>query len=224
MSASSKNRTNVRVAVDAVIFTVDEDKLKVLLIEMKKKPYTGKWAFPGGEILPGETTEKAARRILSTQTGVSQVYLEQLATFDEPSRDTLGRVISVAYFALIPSADVKLKTTERYADVRWWTATQLPKLAYDHNEMAKVAIDRLRAKLEYTNVVWSLLPERFTLTTLQRTYEAILGRDMDKRNFRKKILSLGLLTATGGKTEGETHRPAALYRFKRRELAQVEML
>ena len=207
----------IRIAVDAVIFTVQKGELKALLIQMKKKPFEGQWAFPGGVIEAKETTEEAARRILTAQTGVQDVYLEQLMTFDDLARDPLGRVISVAYYALMLSNDVKLKTSEKYLDVRWWSAKKLPKLAYDHAHIAKVALQRIRAKLEYTNIAWSVLPKTFSLTELQNVYEAILDRPLDKRNFRKKILALKLLKETGKKQTGSANRPAMLYEFRQRK-------
>lgn len=215
---------HIYVAVDAVIFTVRDGELNVLLIQMKKKGYEGEWAFPGGLIAEKETTEHAARRILQTQTGVNDVYLEQLATFDEPKRDKVGRVISVAYVALISDAGVSLKTTSRYSAVKWWPVSKLPTLAYDHSKIGAFAVKRLQAKLGYTNIVWSLLPKEFTLTDLQSTYEAILREVFDKRNFRKKIISLGLIEPTGSLKKGESFRPAALFRFKKKQPMIVEIL
>lgn len=214
----------IGVAVDSVIFTIKDGELAVLLIKMKKKPYAGTWAFPGGLIEQAETTEHAARRILKEQTGVSDVYLEQLGTFDEPKRDKAARVVSVAYFALVPEAEIVLLDNEKYAEAALWPVSRLPRFAYDHEEMAETAVQRLRAKLEYTNVAWSLLPEDFTLTKLQQTYESILGRALDKRNFRRKILSLGLIKPTGGKQSGGKHRPAQLYHFKQRKLVYMDIL
>jgi len=214
----------IGVAADAVIFTVERGELKVLLIQMKKKPYTGRWAAPGGLIEPKETTRQTAERILQTQTGVTDVYLEQLQTFDEPKRDPNGRVLSVAYMALVPSGNLKLKTTDRYMAVRWWPIKKLPALAYDHAEVVKVAINRLRGKLEYTNIVWGLLPTEFTLTKLQTVYEIILNRKLDKRNFRRKIIDLGLVVSAGKKIKGEAYRPAELFRFKQKKLAYVEVI
>ena len=165
----------------------------------------------------------AARRILKTQTGVEDVFLEQLATFDDPKRDVLGRVISVAYIALVPAEQVQLKTTERYADVGWHRMKSLPKLAYDHKIIAQVALVRLRSKLEYTNIAWSLLPSEFTLTELQNIYEVILDEKMDKRNFRKKILSLRLLVSARKKRKGTSHRPAELFHFRDRRPVIIPM-
>ncbi|MFA5185295.1 MAG: NUDIX domain-containing protein [Patescibacteria group bacterium] len=214
----------IGVAVDSVIFTIKDGRLMVLLIKMKKKPYFDTWAFPGGLIEQNETTEHAARRILKEQTGVADVYLEQLGTFDEPKRDKAARVVSVAYFALVPEAELELLVNDKYEEARLWTVDRLPKFAYDHESMAETAILRLRAKLEYTNIAWSLLPEDFTLTKLQQTYESIMGRPLDKRNFRRKILSLGLIKPTGSKQSGGKHRPAQLYHFKDRKLVYMDIL
>jgi 8-oxo-dGTP diphosphatase len=207
------SKQDIRIATDAAIFTVQDGKLKALLIQMKKSPFTGDWALPGGLIGENETTRNSAIRILAEQTGVRDVYIEQLMTFDDPKRDPLGRVISVAWFALIPDSGRPLRTTEKYMDVRWWPVAKLPKLAYDHAHIAQTAIARLRAKLGYANVAWSLLPPIFTLSDLQKTHEAILGKSLDKRNFQKKILASGLLKATGKTSSGGAHRPARLYRF-----------
>ena len=218
------SRQDIRLAADAAIFTVKDGRLHVLLIKMKKKPYEGRWTLPGGLLDDGETTEGAARRVLRTQTGVKDAYLEQLATFDAPKRDPFGRVVSVAYFALLPGEGVELRTTDKYAGVKWQDVAKAPKLAYDHDLIFATAVARLRAKLEYTNVVWNLLPQAFTLSELQGVYEAILGRPLDKRNFRKKILSLGLLKSTGKKRAEGAHRPAELYAFRRRELSYIDVL
>lgn len=217
------SQQKIIVAVDTVIFTIKDNELCVLLIQMKKNPYTGLWAFPGGRVEDNETTEETALRILKTQTGVSNVYLEQLKTFDSIERDQLERVISVASFALIAN-DVSLKTTDKYADVKWWPIKKLPELAYDHKLIAKEANTRLKSRLQYTNIAWSLLQDEFTLTDLQRVYEIILDTTIDKRNFRKRILSLDLIVSTGKKRGGEANRPAELYKFKHRKLEYVEVI
>ncbi len=214
----------VKVAVDNCIFTVLAEQLHLLLIQMTKAPFTRMWALPGGLIQDGEALDAAAARILDEATGVADVYLEQLYTFGQPERDPAGRVISVTYFALIPAGGIALRTQPKYADVRWWPCTSLPALAYDHDEVAAYARQRLEWKLAYTNVVWSLLPRRFVLTELQKAYEAVLGRKLDKRNFRKKILSLGLVAPVGEKAMRGAHRPAMLYRFTSREPKLVDML
>ena len=214
----------VNVAVDNCIFTVLQEKLHLLLIQMTKAPFTGLWALPGGLIQDGAGLDAAAARILYEETAVQDVYLEQLYTFGRPDRDPAGRVISIAYFALIHAAGITLRTQPKYADVRWWPCTSLPALAYDHNEVTSYARQRLEWKLAYTNVAWSLLPRRFALTELQKVYEAVLGRPLDKRNFRKKILSLGLIEPVGEKAMRGAHRPAMLYRFTSREPKLVDML
>ncbi|MFH1047489.1 MAG: NUDIX domain-containing protein [Patescibacteria group bacterium] len=215
---------NIKVATDAAIFTVRSGILNVLLIQMKKKPFTGQWALPGGLIDDSETTLKAAERILREQTGVSGVFLEQLMTFDDPKRDSFGRVISVAWYALLPDTGVRLETSEKYAGVEWRPVNRVSGLAYDHDLILKTAIGRLRAKLSYTNVVWSLLPKKFTLTELQTIYEIILGTKLDKRNFRKKILNSGLLKDTGVKRTDGAYRPAVLYSFRTTKLVEVNLI
>ena len=215
---------HVKIAVDNCIFTVLEDRLHLLLIQMTKVPYTGMWALPGGLIQDDESLDDAAVRILYEETGVADVYLEQLYTFGQPDRDPAGRVVSVAYFALIHTAGIALCTQPKYADVRWWPCATLPPLAYDHDAVATYARQRLEWKLAYTNVVWSLLPRRFALTELQKVYEAVLGRPLDKRNFRKKILALGLVEPVGETAMRGAHRPAMLYCFTSREPKLIDML
>lgn len=212
----------IGLATDAVIFSVIDGKLMALLIQMKKEPFAGMWAFPGGLLENDETAEQAVRRILEQQTGVSRAYLEQLAVFDDPQRDPFGRVISLAYFALISADGVKLRTTDKYSGVRWTEVGHLPKLAYDHKRIAEAALKRLRERLMYSDIAWSLLPDSFTLTELQTVHEAILGETIDKRNFRKKVLALGLLKPLRRQATGR-HRPARLYRFADRQRALAEI-
>lgn len=215
---------NVKVAVDNCIFTVVEGRLQVLLIQMRKKPFQGMWALPGGLLAEGESLHDAAARILKEQTGVEGLYLEQLYTFDGRTRDPEGRVVSVAYYSLIPSVGLSLRTTPKYEAVRFWDCGEPPReLAYDHEAILGYAQARLRGKVQYTNVMWSLLPNRFTLRELQTAYEAVLSRRLDKRNFRKKILSLGLLRASGQTSKGGRHRPAMLYQFASQAPTAVEV-
>ena len=217
------SRQNIKVAVDNCIFTVINDKLYILLIQMKKKPFTRKWALPGGLIADNEKSEDSARRILKEQTGVSNVYLEQLYTFDKVSRDPFGRVISVAYFALIPNRGINLRTISKYAAVKWYKFKDVPKLAYDHSEIIKYAKKRLEWKVKYSNVAWSLLPEKFTFTELHNVYEAILGKKLDRRNFRKKFLALKLIKSTGKRIMWGVHRPAMTYQFKSKKPKIVDI-
>lgn len=212
------------IAVDVAIFVVEREELKVLLIKMKRHPYEDAWALPGGLVKPVQSVDDAARRQLEEKTGVSHLYLEQLYTFGRVDRDPFGRVVSVAYMALLPDPATELKTTAEYGGVRWFPVRRLPKLAYDHAEIVRVARARLEAKLGYTNIAYSLLSPEFTLSELQQVYETILGRELDKRNFRKKILALGLVVKTGRKREGHASRPAMLYRFKTSHPQIVEIL
>jgi 8-oxo-dGTP diphosphatase len=201
----------VRVAVDLVIFTVREGALQVLLIERGIPPFQGQWALPGGFVLDRETLEEAARRELEEETGLRDVYLEQLYTFGEPDRDPRGRTIAVAYCALPAPAEPRAATDA--AKAAWYPASRLPKLAFDHAKILKSGLERLRAKVGYSTVGFELLPRQFTLPELQSLYESILERPLDKRNFRKKVLSLGLLKAEGQKRAAGAHRPASLYSF-----------
>lgn len=224
MKSALRKYKHAVIATDTVIFTVKEDELNVLLIKMKKKPYTDYWAAPGGLVNPDETVDESAKRNLNETTGVINVYLEQLYTFGSVDRDPFGRVVSVAYFALVLHESIALKTNQSYADVRWFGISRLPELAYDHAEIIQHAIERLRSKLEYTNIVYSLMAEEFTLTEMQRIYEIILNRSLDKRNFRKKILSIRLVEKTGHMKTGKACRPAALYRFKARDYRVIQIL
>lgn len=216
---------HVRVAVDNCIFTVVDGRLRVLLIQMTKPPFEGQWALPGGLIDDGEGLDEAAARILEEQTGVRRVYLEQLYTFDDHRRDPSGRVLSVAYYSLVPPLDYTLPTTAKYRAVRFWDVLRRPRpLAYDHDAILAYARQRLQWKVQYTNVMWSLLPASFTLSQLQNAYETVLDRTLDKRNFRKKILSLGLVSPSGEHAVHGRHRPAMLYRFDSNEPETVPVL
>ncbi len=209
------------VAVDVIIFTIEAGQLKVLLIKRARPPFENMPALPGGLLQKQETTHAAATRILRDKAGVSDVYVEQLYSFDELGRDPRGQVVSVAYFALVPRERLQFTDGDQVQEPTLYTSSELPKLAFDHLIMINYAKGRLRFKLEYTNVVYSLLPSQFTLTHLQQTYEIILGKALDKRNFRKKFLSLGLIEATNQKLEGTRYRPAELYRFKSRKPVEL---
>jgi len=222
-----------KVAVDVVIFTIDAGALQALLVEVKRGPFAGRWAFPGGLVPVGEPLEETATRELLAQTGLRDVYLEQLRSFGDPARDPHTHVLSVAYFALVPhKGEAPCAKAQRaaahsaggkYARVQWVPVSTLPRLAYDHNAIAAYALQRLRAKLAYTNIVYSLLPQAFTLGELQEIYEIILGRGLDRRNFRKKVGALGLLRALRRQRRGP-HRPAQLYAFTRRAPMNIGML
>jgi len=206
-------RDDVKVTVDIVIFSLRRHHLHVLLVRRGIEPFRGRWALPGGFVRPGESLERAAMRELGEETGVKDVYLEQLYSFGDPDRDPRGRVITVAYFALIASDAVVLRATTDAADARWFDVADLPSLAFDHGRILAYSLERLRNKVEYTTVPFQLLPEEFTLTELQRVYESILGRRLDKRNFRRKMELLDVLRPVPRvRTEG-LRRPARLHRF-----------
>ena len=210
------------VTVDLVLFTVDQDSLKVMLVKRSEVPFLGYWSLPGGFLKVGESLEEAALRILDEKAGVREVYLEQLYTFGEPQRDPRARVITVTYFALIPWKKLVLPESKKIADVMWHPIGQLSKLAFDHREIIHYAVQRLRAKAGYSNIVYGLLPEKFRLSDLQKIYEIILNKNLDKRNFRKRMLSSGLLEETGIKDITGAHRPAMLYHFKKMEIAFLD--
>jgi len=199
------------VTVDIVLFTIQDGILRVLLIKRLIPPFVGQAAIPGGFVLADEDLDQAALRELKEETGVADVYLEQLYSFGKPDRDPRGRVVTVAYFALI-SPDRKLTAGSDAAAAAWYPVDQLPPLAFDHATIVDYALERLRNKLEYTTVGFQLLPEKFTLTELQEVYEAILGKKLDKRNFRRKMSILGILKPLSEHRRGG-QRPAQLYRF-----------
>jgi 8-oxo-dGTP diphosphatase len=201
-------------AVVVVIFTVRQGSLSVLLIERAAAPCAGQWALPGGLLLPAESLDEAAKRKLAAETGVSDVFLEQLYTFDHLGE---GRAeIVVTYFALVDLARTRLRKDSEWRPA-WQPVHPLPQLAFENEKVVAYAEERLRNKLEYTNVVYSLLPERFTLTRMQQVYEAILGEPLDKRNFRRRVVGLGIIKETGQYEMVGAHRPAMLYEFTSRE-------
>ncbi len=203
------------VTVDLVIFTIAEDDLKVLLIRRGQEPFKGRWALPGGFVEIGESLEHAAARELKEEVGVTNVYLEQLYTFGEPKRDPRGRVISVSYFALVDAERQRIVAASDAAEARWHSVFDPPKLAFDHQKILDYAVWRLRNKIEWTTVGYELLPKKFTLSELQRVYEIILQRPVDKRNFRKKILAQGQIVELNETRSDVAHRPARLYSFRK---------
>lgn len=212
----------VLVTVDVVIFTIRERALHVLLVERGIAPFAGRWALPGG-FIRDESLEDAAKRELEEETGVRDVYLEQLYTFGDPDRDPRGRVVTAAYYALIRSdgaASSPVGGTDA-ARARWWPVQKRPALAFDHDAILDYAVERLRAKLEYTTVGFQLLPRKFTLGQLQSVYEAILGRRLDKRNFRRKLGLLDVLTPLKERV-GEAGRPAQLYAFSAKRFERLK--
>ena len=210
------------VTVDVVTFTLRDHDLKVLLIRRKHPPFAGYWAIPGGFVQMDESLETGALRELEEETGVCDVYIEQLYTFGQPNRDPRTRVITVAYFALVPaSALPALQAGDDAADAQWWSMYDLPPLAFDHVEILDCALTRLRYKLEYSAVGFELLPEKFTLSELQSTYEIILGEKLDRGNFRKKLHKAAVVEPTRDYRD-TGGRPARLYRFRDDAVAEVK--
>jgi 8-oxo-dGTP diphosphatase len=185
------------VTTDIVIFTIRQDELKVLLIKRALPPHQGEWALPGGFVNLDESLEEGARRELEEETGVRGVYLEQLYTFGQPDRDPRERVITVAYYALIPTDTIEIRAATDAEGVSWFGMNELPELAFDHGKILEIAHQRLVDKLDYSTIAFQFMPKAFTLTELQQVYELILGDSLDKRNFRKRILSLDVVTETG---------------------------
>jgi 8-oxo-dGTP diphosphatase len=208
--------------VDCVLLGLDEGDLKVLLIQRKLKPFAGKWALPGGFVRVNETLDAAARRELSEEAGVSDVFLEQLYTFGGVQRDPRERVVSVAYYSLVNLADHPLRPATDASDAAWFSADEVPSLAFDHAEILGMALRRLKGKVRYEPIGFELLPAKFTLSQLQHLYEVCLEEPLDKRNFRKKILGMGLLAETDEIQQDVAHRAARLYRFDARRYEQFK--
>jgi 8-oxo-dGTP diphosphatase len=217
MTLHSYEYPRAALAVDCVVFGLDETDLKVLLIQRKLQPFQHTWALPGGFVRIDETLDEAARRELEEEAGVTDVYLEQLYSFGALDRDPRERVVAVAYYALAKLSDHRIRAATDAMGVGWFGLDDLPKLAFDHTGIVSSAHERLRGKVRYAPIGFELLPPRFSLTQLQRMYEIILGKELDKRNFRKKILAMDLLAETDEYEQGVRHRAARLYRFDRRK-------
>jgi 8-oxo-dGTP diphosphatase len=207
--------------VDCVVFGLDEQDLKILLIERAVEPFAGRWALPGGFVQIDETIDQAARRELEEETGLKIGFLEQLYTFGELERDPRERVVTVAYYALLRLNEHPLHAASDARDAQWFPVTRLPRLAFDHQYILETGYERLRGKVRYQPIGFELLPRKFTLRQLQHLYETVLGRTLDKRNFRKKILGMDLLVELDEWEEQVAHRAARLYRFDRRKYQRL---
>ena len=211
------------VAVDVVLFTIQGNTLKVLLVKRQRPPYRGMWALPGGIVGTDESTDAAALRELQEETNIGNIYLEQLYTFGEPNRDPRGRVITVAYYALVNWQRFQLKARQQeVSEADWFAVRRLPELAFDHRRIVEYALERLRSKINYTTVGFQLLPKQFTLTELQKSYEVILGQRLDKRNFRRKMLQLDIMEETKDFRMNGRQRPARLYTFTEPKVVKLQ--
>ncbi len=213
MKIKMDKRNLVFVTVDMVLFTIRNKELHVLLVKRALEPFKGMWALPGGFLRPEEELEAAAKRELYEETGVKNAFLAQLYTKGDIGRDPRGRVVTVVYYSLMDSSTVELKASTDAAEASWFSVKNLPKLAFDHEKIIQNAVERIRNKIEYTNIAFQLLPEKFTLSELQSVYEIILDRNLDKRNFRKKVDELNILKELKERKMEGIHRPARLYSF-----------
>jgi 8-oxo-dGTP diphosphatase len=202
------------VAIDSIIFGFDQGKLKLLLIKRKMPPMEGHWSLMGGFVAANESVDDAAYRILENLTGLKSIFLEQLYTYGQPDRDIAGRVISVAYYALININNYDEALGQKHG-AEWFVIDEIPTLVFDHTAMVQKAMRRLKRKTIIQPIGFELLPEKFTLTQLQQLYEAIHQQDIDKRNFRKKILSIDILTKLDEKDKESSRRGAFLYKFNK---------
>jgi 8-oxo-dGTP diphosphatase len=216
---------DIKVTVDAIVFGYkQENGISVLLIKRKIEPFLNEWALPGGFVLNHETLEEAVERELLEEAGVSINYLEQLFTFGKPSRDPRMRVISVAYFGLVKSADFSLFASTDASEAAWFNIYDLPPLAFDHKEVVEKAIARLRAKITYEPIGFELLDPKFLFSHLEQLYTELLGHDIDRRNFKRKVMSLGLVIELDEKAPALTAgRPGKLYSFDKEKYKQLKV-
>jgi 8-oxo-dGTP diphosphatase len=203
--------------VDNVIFGFDEGDLKVLLIKRGEEPYTGEWALPGYFVYPNEELDRAAIRVLEELTGIRNVYLEQVKTFGRVNRHPYGRVITIAYLSLIKINRYTIQPASIALKAKWHSVSEVKELAFDHMDILQTCFNQLKRSLKSRPIGYQLLPLKFTLTQLQHLYESILETELDKRNFRKKILSMNLLIDLKEYQEGVAHRPAKLYQFDKKK-------
>ena len=206
---------NIKLSVDAVVFGYTSvEGLSVLLINRTMDPFRGQWALPGGLVRDDESLEEAVARELHEETGVSINYLEQLYSFGEPGRDPRNRVVSVAYYGLVKPNAFRLTTSNEASEVAWFDVRNLPALAFDHNQIIEVAIQRLRNKMQYEPIGFELLDQKFPFSELEKLYTTVLDRPIDRRNFKKKIMRFGFLEETTERQQlAGAGRPGKLYRF-----------
>jgi 8-oxo-dGTP diphosphatase len=214
----------MKVAVDGIVFGyAKQDGVSILLMKRKYPPFKDSWAIPGGFVLEAESLEEAVKREIQEETGIKVNYLEQLYTFGEPQRDPRQRIIAVAYFALVKStAYQELKATTDSAEAKWFSINKLPTLAFDHKKIVQVAIERVRQKVKYEPIGFELLDKKFPFADLEKLYIALLGKEIDRRNFTKKILSFGILEDTGELTTNSgAGRPSKIYQFNQKRYKEL---
>jgi 8-oxo-dGTP diphosphatase len=208
--------------VDCVVFGLGHPELEVLLIQRRNDPFAGRWALPGGFVDVGESPENAARRELEEETGLEAVFLEQFHTFGEPGRDPREHVVSVAHYAVVNIEETRVHAADDARQAGWFPVRRPPPLAFDHPRILRMARQRLVERLSRRPIGLGLLPRRFTLSQLQRVYETILGKTIDKRNFRRRVLRTGLLVETNETQKEVAHRAARLYRFDARRYRSLQ--
>ena len=208
--------------VDCVVFGYEEEDLKVLLIQRDIEPYKNGWALPGGFVRINETLDEAAIRELREETSVENIYLEQLYSFGNLDRDPRERVVTIAYYALVKISEHKAKGGTDAADAKWYSILKLPKLAFDHQEIIDVAFKRLQGKVRYEPIGFELLPKKFTFSAIEHLYETILQRKIDRRNFRKKMLNMGIIRQLEVQQENVAHRKGYYYSFDKKEYEKMK--
>ncbi len=211
------------VTVDCVIFGYEKNSLKLLLIKRALEPFKGKWSLPGGFVKMDETLDEAAQRELTEETGLQQVYMEQMFTFGAIDRDPRDRVISIAYLALVNLSDAaQVKGDTDAEEAAWYDVNELPKLAFDHQEIVKLALERLRGKITYQPIVFELLPKKFVFSDLENIYATILQMDINRRNFRTKMMATGLVEELNEYMKNVSFRPPKLYRYNRKKYEKMK--
>ena len=217
-----KKIQDIKVAVDAVVFGYEKDRLSILLIKRGIDPFKNKWALPGGLVLDEESLEDAVMRELQEETGVEINYLEQLFTYGKPGRDPRNRVISVAHVGLVTPSQFKLEAATDAYEAEWFDVKKLPDLAFDHKQIVDEGLKRLRAKIKYQPIGFELLNTFFPFSDLEHLYQTILDKQIDRRNFRKKILSYGILKETNKMHQEGSGRPAKLFTFNHKKYKELE--
>lgn len=216
-----RNRTKVALSIDCVVFRAFEEQHQVLLIKRGKDPFINNWALPGGFLENHETLEECAFRELSEETGLTNIFLQQVHTYSAPDRDPRGRVVTTSFYAVLQPFGHSLKAKADAKDAKWWNIRSLPKLAFDHKHILKRAINKLQQDLIQTAVIFEVLPQTFTLSQVQSLLEVFLQKNLDKRNFRKKLLAYDFLVDTGDLLKGRRQRPAKLYRFSKKNYEKL---